>query len=315
VTVALSELPWEVWQPTKETLHLYAQIVGKVKLAVAPPRNHWWHVTLLPDAHGLTTGPLRNGDVTFDIAFDFVQDALVVRTSGGEERRVPLVDGLAVADFDGALHAALRALDLDVEIVETPFATPVSDVPFPEDRGHATYDPDGARRFWRATDWAAGVLEEFSGWFCGKQSPVHVFWHGFDLAMARYSGRLAPEGAGVDHVTREAYSREVIACGFWSGDADTRQAAFYSYTAPEPTGLAAQRLAPAAARWQEAGSGHLALLPYDAVRTSTDARATVLAFLQSAYVAGATAADWELDELTSSFCPAPERLESLVLRA
>jgi hypothetical protein len=312
--VTLPELPWERWQPTKETLHLQAQIVGKLKLAVAPPRNHWWHVTLLPSARGLTTGPLRRGDVTFEVAFDFVDHAVVVRASGGQEHRLAQRDGQAVADFDAALHRALAALGLDVAGGEAPYGTPVSAIPFAEDRVHVAYDAEGAHAFWRATDWAAGVLEEFSGWFCGKQSPVHLFWHSFDLALARYSGRRAPGGGAADPVAREAYSHEVIAFGFWSGDAETRRAAFYSYTAPEPDGLAARPLAPAGAAWQQAGSGHLALLPYDTVRAAPDPRATVLAFLQSAYDAGAAAAGWEREALASGFCPTPAELDSLALR-
>jgi hypothetical protein len=191
----------------------------------------------------------------------------------------------------------------------------VSDVPFPQDRIHGSYDAELAQRFWRATEWAAGVLEEFSGWYCGKQSPVQFFWHSFDLALARYSGRRAPVGDGVDRVTREAYSHEVIAFGFWSGDADVRAAAFYSYTAPEPDALPDTPLAPAAARWQEAGPGHLAILPYDAVRTASDSRRALLAFLEQAYEAGASAAGWERDALASSYCPSPAQLEELTLAA
>ena len=302
----LPALPLEDWERTKDTLHLYAQIVGKLRLACAPPRNHWWHAALYLDARGLTTGPMRHREVTFQIDFDFVDHLLVVRTERGETERFRLHDGLAVADFYGQLFELLDAWGLALEIRAEPFGVPMTTT-FAQDREHGTYDRDAVARYLRALLWIGNVFEEFVGWFCGKTSPVHLFWHSFDLAVTRFSGRRAPEQPGVDAVTREAYTHEVISFGFWAGDVRLREPAFYSYTAPEPPGLAKRPLHPAAAHWSPANGSHLALLSYEEVRTSAPARATLLDFLDSAYQAGAEAAGWDRRELSSSWCP-EERL-------
>ena len=300
--MTLPPLPLADWEATKDTLHLWAQIVGKVRMACSPPKNQWWHVPLYVDVHGLTTRLLHAADgAPFEIRFDFVGHRLVVETPR-DEHAFDLVDGLSVAEFDEQLHAALG--ELDVRIVERPFGVPMT-TPFPEDREHASYDPEAVERFWRVLDWTAGVLEEFSGWFCGKQSPVQVYWHSFDLAVTRFSGRPAPAIPDADPVTREAYSQEVISFGFWAGDQNVRAPTYYSYTAPEPAGLRERALSPAGAAWVEQGSGSLAVLPYEAVRTSADPREALLAFLESAYEAGADAAGWSRAELTSSWCPIP----------
>ena len=287
------------------------QIVGKVKLASSPPKNHWWHVPLYADVRGLTTRLLRAPDGTvFEIRFDFADHRLIVETVAATES-FDLVDDLTVAGFDEQLHAALARLGLDVAIVETPFGVPMT-TPFPDDREHASYDADAVERFWHVLDWSAGVLEEFSGWFCGKQSPVHVFWHSFDLALTRFSGRRAPDLTDADDVTREAYSGEVVSFGFWAGDQNVREPSYYSYTAPEPQGLRERPLAPPEAVWTEQGTGSLAILRYKDVRTAADPRATLLSFLESAYQAGAASAGWNRSELTSSWCPAPPQLADLL---
>lgn len=309
----LSSLTWETWQSTRDTLHLYCQILGKIKLAYAPPRNHWWNVVLILSARGLTTGALRHEGLTFELRLDFVEHAFVFEASDGAVEKVGLLDELSVSAFDAALHQVLAKHGLDVEIDERPFGTPVSDIPFPEDSRHATYKGELVERFWRINDWVADVLEEFAGWFCGKQSPVHLFWHSFDLALTRFSGRRVPAIPGADPVTQEAYSHEVISFGFWSGDMKVQEAAFYSYTAPEPQGLTDQPLMPEEASWTEAPNGHLAFLPYEAVREANDSRRSLLAFLESAYQAGARAAGWDAGELQSSFCPSPLQLKELVL--
>jgi hypothetical protein len=300
---SLPPLPYPEWEQTKETLHLWVQIVGKVKLASSPPKNHWWHVPLYLDVHGLTTRLLHGvGGTPFEIRFDFVGHRLVVETAAGE-RTFALADCLSVADFDGRLHSALAGLGLDVPIVEQPFGVPTT-TPFPQDTEHHSYDADAVERFWRVLDWSASVLEEFSGWFCGKQSPVHLFWHSLDLALTRFSGRRAPALPEADPVTREAYTHEVVSFGFWAGDPRIREPAYYSYTAPEPAGLRDRELSPAGAvRWAELGGGSLAILPYEHVRTSSDPKTTLLAFLESAFEAGADAAGWNRDELASSWCP------------
>jgi hypothetical protein len=240
------------------------------------------------------------GGAAFEIRFDFVDHALVVETGDGP-RTIELRDGLSVAEFDRRLHETLGELDL--AILEKPFGVAAFTTPFPEDYEHASYDAEAVGRFWRALDWSAAVLEEFSGWFCGKQSPVHLFWHSFDLAVTRFSGRRAPQLTGVDPVTREAYTHEVISFGFWPGDKDVREAAYYSYTAPEPRGLRDRPLAPAQAHWAEQGTGTIARLPYEAVRHAGDPRRALLDFLESSYQAGVEAAGWDRAELRSSWCP------------
>jgi hypothetical protein len=299
---ALPPLPYPEWEPTKETLHLWVQIVGKVKMASLPPKNHWWHVPLYVDVRGLTTRLLHAQDGTgFEIRFDFADHRLVVETATSE-RSFELIDGLSVADFDTQLHGALG--ELDVTILEKPFGVPMT-TPFPDDREHASYDADAVERFWRVLDWSAGVLEEFSGWYCGKQSPVHLFWHSLDLALTRFSGRPAAQLPDADPVTREAYTHEAVSFGFWAGDRDVREPTYYSYTFPEPPGLRDRALAPAQAFWADQGAGSLARLPYEVVRTAADPRQTLLEFLESAYEAGADAAGWDRAALTSSWCPIP----------
>jgi len=295
----LPALPLEDWEATKNTLHLWAQIVGKVRMASTAPRNHWWHVPLYVDVRGLTTRRMHAADgVVFQIRFDFVDHRLVVETNAGSVESFPLVDGLSVADFDRKLHETLAGLGVDVAITESPFGVPMT-TPFQADDEHASYDPGAVERFWRILDWTDGVFEEFAGWFCGKTSPVHLFWHSFDLAVTRFGGKRAPALPDADAVTREAYTHEVVSFGFWAGDQNVREPSYYSYTAPEPPGLRERPLRPDAAVWTET----LALLPYEAVRTASDPRAALLEFLESAYEAGAEAAGWDREDLESSWCP------------
>ena len=295
--------PLAEWAATKQTLHLWTQIVGKVRMASSSPRNHWWHVPLYVDVRGLTTRRLHaaNG-VSFAIDFDFLEHRLVVRTDEGAHETLPLRDGLSVSEFDTALHTTLKRLGMDIAIREVPFGLPVT-TPFPADRDDASYDPEVVRRLWRALEWTDEVLEEFAGWYCGKTSPVHLFWHSFDLALTRFGGGRSPELEGVDPVTREAYSHDVISFGFWPGDETTREASFYSYTAPEPPGLRQAALRPDTAAWVDQGAGSLARLGYEDVRMAENPRATLLSFLESAYRAGADAAGWDRAELASSWCP------------
>ena len=309
----LSELPYSAWKQTKQTLHLYAQIVGKIKLATTPPRNHWWNIALHLDVRGLTTRRLTLDGTSFDLSFDFLDHRLILRTDTGATSSFALEDGVAVATFDANLHVLLREHGLDVKIQEQPYRLSVA-TPFPADEEHASYQREYVERFWHTLVWIDGVLDEFSGWFCGKQSPVHLFWHGLDLAYTRFSGRRAAQSQDVDAVTREAYSHEVISFGFWAGDDSIPNPSFYSYTAPEPPGLRDHALYPAEARWLEGPNGSLALLPYDVVRSADDPRAHLLAFLQSAYEAGVEAAGWNADDLASSACPSPSELQQLRLR-
>ncbi len=188
----LPELPLTAWEETKNTLHLWMQIVGKVRMASTSPRNHWWHVTLYVSARGLTTRRMHaKGGVAFEIDFDFIDHRLVVATNRGDVESFELVDGLSVAEFDEKLHATLATLGIDVAIREQPFRVPVT-TPFAEDREHASYDRAAVERFWHILEWTDEVLEEFAGWYCGKTSPVHLFWHSFDLALTRFGGARAP---------------------------------------------------------------------------------------------------------------------------
>ncbi len=299
----LPELPLAEWEATEITLHLWAQIVGKIRMASTAPLNHWWNVPLYLDVRGLTTRRMhaRSG-ITFEIVFDFIDHRLVAATNGGAVESFELADGLSVAEFDERLHATLARLDVDVAIREEPYGMSTT-TPFPADREHASYDAEAVSRFWRVVDWTDGVLQEFAGWYCGKMSPVHLFWHSFDLALTRFGGRRAAPLPEADAVTQEAYSHEVVSFGFWAGDENVREPTYYAYAAPEPAGLRERPLQPEQASWVERGSGSLALLRYETVRSASDPRGVLLAFLESAYQAGARAAGWDVAGLASSYCP------------
>jgi hypothetical protein len=295
----LPELHLAEWRPTKDTLHLYAQIVGKIRLATTPKQNQWWNVPLYVDVRGLTTRRLHHHGVTFDISFDFVDHELVVRTADGRTRSFALVDGLSVGAFDAQLHAILTELGVDVAIREQPYGVPMT-TPFAQDTEHVSWDRDAVERYAAVLDWSDRVLTEFASWFCGKTSPVHLFWHSFDLAVTRFNGRKAPPFEG-DLVAREAYAEEVISFGFWAGDDNVPDATYYSYTAPEPPGLRDEPLAHGA--WVASGNGSLAVLAYEQVRMANDPRQTLLDFCQSAYEAGARLAGWDTTALESRWCP------------
>jgi hypothetical protein len=303
----LPELHLADWRATKDTLHLYCQIIGKIRLATTPPRNHWWNVPLYVDVRGLTTRRMHHRDTTFEIAIDFVDHALVVATADGRSGGFALRDGLTVSDFDRRIHGTLADLGIDVEIKEEPFGVPMT-TPFGEDREHASWDRAAVERVGRILDWSDAVLEEFTGWFNGKTSPVHLFWHSLDLAVSRYSGRPGPP-IEADPVTQEAYSREVIAFGFWAGDDSVGDASYYSYTSPEPEHLRDQPLS--AGEWIEFRSGSLAVLPYATVRAARDPRTMLLGFCQSAYEAGSRLAGWDTAGFESAWCPTPRQLEDL----
>jgi hypothetical protein len=292
----LPSLPLDEWRSTKNTLHLWLQIVGKIRLALSPPQNHWWHVTLYVTPRGLTTGPIPYGYGDFTIDFDFVDHMLVLATSDGRRRGFALADGLSVSAFYDGLAAELAALAIDVSIRPVPYDT-FSTEPFPTDSRNASYDREYIERFRRIHVAVDGTFQRFRGRFAGKSTPVHVFWHSFDLALTRFSGKRAPVREGAGRVEREAYSHECISFGFWTGDDRMPAAAFYSYTAPEPAGLADEPLAPAAARWSPAGAGVLAVLPYDDVRRERFPQESVLEFLESAYRAGAKRAGWDRQAL------------------
>ena len=305
----LPPLPLEEWEPTKDTLHLWAQIVGKTRLAVMPMRNHWWNVTLYPSARGLTTQRMTVDAHNLEIELDLVEHRLRARTIDAEGG-FDLHDGLSVADFHRQLLDTLETLDVSVVIRAEPFGVATT-TPFDADREHASYDAEAVLRFLRALQWSTDVLEEFAGWFCGNSSPVHLFWHSFDLAMGRFSGRRAPVAPDADPVTAEAYSHEIISFGFWAGDRTNPFPAYYSYTAPEPSGLTEQALPPQA-EWLAQPNGSLAILRYEDVRRMDDPKAALLGFLQSAFEAGASLAGWDLADTATNWCPVPsDRLTRL----
>ncbi|MFE7796588.1 DUF5996 family protein [Nocardia sp. NPDC057440] len=298
VVEPLPALPLESWRPTKETLHRFAQIVGKVALAKGIRRNHWWHMTYRLTARGWTTVPLgsaRNGPV-FACTFDFFDHVLRIATDRGIEVEIEL-PMQSVATFYGDVMNGLRDLGIDVVLPHPhPFDLPDAARPFEDDTDHADYDPELAQRAFRVHSQVGRILEEFSATFSGKISPVQLFWHTFDLAVQRFSERQIDMPATVDSVTREAYSREVISAGFWFGDDKMPQPTFYSYTAPEPAGLT-DRLLPAGAQWVPSGSGHAAYYPYDKARQSPDPVGAALEFFQSVYAAGSELAGWDAAQL------------------
>lgn len=289
-------LPLESWRATKETLHRFAQIIGKLRLAGSVRRNHWWHVPFHVTGDGMTTrpmGPMPGGEV-LTIDFDFVAHRLVVRTLSGRRASFPLA-GQSVAGFYRELTRTLDHLGIGMRPEHPhPFDLEDGHRRFEADTEHAAYDAVAVGRYWHILTQVTLVLEEFAAGYAGKTSPVHHFWHTFDIAVTRFSERVVEQPASVDPVTREAYSREVISSGFWFGDDTTfPEPAFYSYTAPEPAGLGRMPLQPAAARWLPANGGHLALLPYDDIRSGQTPRGDVLRFLESAYRAGADLAGWD----------------------
>jgi hypothetical protein len=290
-------IPLASWVETKQTLHRYLQIVGKIRLDQSPYRNHWWNVPLHLTGRGLTTRPM-GADPVFAIDLDLVDHRLELSTLAGDRVSFSLT-GLSVAAFYERLLDGLGRLAIAVSFRPVPFDLP-DPTPFAEDTTHATYDPFWVTRYWEVLSQVALVLEEFAGRSYAKTSPVHHFWHTFDLAVTRFSDRRVPQPPDVDPVTREAYSHEVISFGFWFGDDQVPEPAFYAYAAPEPAGLTDEPLRPAAARWIDSRGAHLALLPYDAARASADPRATVLDFYESAYLGAATRAGWDVDGLRCS---------------
>lgn len=289
------DIPLEAWRPTKNTLHLYCQIVGKIRLAMHPRINHWWHVPLYVTPRGLSTRTIPFADGNFEIEFDFHDHRLVITTNGGKTEDFALYDGLTVADFYSSLFKNLAKLGIEPKIKPIPYEAP-STTPFPDDTENKSYDKQYVERFHETLVTIDHILNEFRGRFCGKSTPVHMFWHSFDLALTRFSGKRVPPREGAGMVEREAYSHEVISFGFWFGDDKVPAPAFYSYTAPEPAGLAEEPLSPPSAQWAEANGAHLALQMYEDARNSADPRAVVLEFLESAYQAGAKLAGWNVDD-------------------
>ena len=287
------ELALKDWKPTYHNLHMWTQIVGKVRLELSPRTNHWWNVPLYIDARGLTTSPIPYGKDVFEIRFDFVDHKLIVDRCDGR-RRVLALEPRTVADFYSEFLSTLRSLDLDIAIYAKPVEV-VDPIPFAEDTLYRAYDADAAYRFWRIVTSCDSVFKQFRAGFVGKSSPVHFFWGSFDLAVTRFSGRRAPERPGADAITREAYSHEVISAGWWPGGSGVNGPAFYCYAAPEPAGLPQQKVQPESAFYHPDLKEFI--LMYDEIRKSQAPERMLLEFLQSTYEAAAALARWDRGEL------------------
>jgi len=287
------ELPVASWRDTYATLLLYTQIVGKIRLALTPKMNQWWNVPLYVTTRGLGTSPMPYRERTLSIDFDFIDHALRIADSDGNVRALSL-EPRAVCDFHSALFAELAALDVHVEIHLAPQECPVT-VPFAADVEHRSYDRERAHAAWQVLRRVEPVFQQFRARFRGKCSPVHFFWGAFDLAVTRFCGRRAPARKAM--VDRDAYDEEVISLGFWPGDPWTggTDALFYSYTVPEPAGLARQPVRPDAALFSETLKEFV--LPYEAVRRAADPAQAILDFAESTYDAGSTLAAWDRDAL------------------
>jgi hypothetical protein len=289
-------LPLSEWADTYATLHMWSQIVGKVRLALSPRVNHWWEVPLYVSARGLTTSPIPYGKGIFEVQFDFIDHKLDIVTTGGEINSLPLVPR-TVADFYAEFMEMLHSLHIDARIWKMPVEIP-NPIRFDQDRTHASYDPEYAHRFWRILVTVDSIFKEFRSRFVGKVSPVHFFWGSFDLAVTRFSGRRAPERTGADHITREAYSHEVISVGFWPGGGDMKGAVFYAYAAPEPPGFGDRPVRPAQAFYSKQMNEFF--LMYDDVRALDSPRDALLEFCHSTYDAGADLGKWDRANLERS---------------
>jgi len=282
-------LPLDSWKDTYATLHMWTQIVGKVRLGLTPVVNHWWNVPLYVTARGLTTSRIAYGERAFELWFDFIRHQLVLETNDGLVKTLPLAPR-SVAEFYREFQEMLRSADIEVKIWRMPVE--ISDpIAFDQDRVHASYDRASVEKFWRILLSVDAVFNQFRAGFVGKSSPVHFFWGSFDLAVTRFSGRRAPERPGADAMTREAYSHEVSSVGFWPGSGDIQGAAFYSYAVPEPQGFKDARVRPDSALYNKQLGEFL--LMYEDVRKAESPVTTLLDFCQTTYEAAATLGNWD----------------------
>jgi hypothetical protein len=286
-------LPLSSWKDTYATVHMWTQIVGKVRLRLTPLVNHWWNVPLYVTARGLTTSRIPYGERAFELWFDFIEHRLVLETNDGVVKTLAL-EPRSVAEFYQEFTELLRSAKIEVKIWKMPAEIP-NPIPFDQDRVHASYDWEAVEKFWRILLSVDAAFNEFRARFIGKCSPVHFFWGSFDLAVTRFSGRRAPERPGADVITREAYSHEVSSVGFWPGGGSVQDAAFYSYVAPEPQGFKEERVRPDVAYYdQQLGEF---LLMYDDVRKAESPTAALLEFCQSTYEAAANLGKWDRSAL------------------
>ena len=290
----------ESWKDTYATLHMWTQMVGKVRLRLTPLINHWWNVPLYVTARGLTTSRIPYGQRAFELWFDFKRHQLVLETTDGILKTLPLAPR-SVAVFYGEFMEMLRSAGIEVKIWRMPVEVP-NPIAFDQDRAHCSYDPAAVERFWRILLSVDAVFGQFRSGFIGKSSPVHFFWGSFDLAVTRFSGRRAPERPGADAMTREAYSHEVSSVGFWPGGGEVKEAVFYSYTVPEPQGFKEASVRPGAARYDKQLNEFL--LNYEDVRKAGSPTAALLEFCQSTYDAGASLGNWDRAALERQLFPA-----------
>jgi hypothetical protein len=289
----LPALPYNSWKDTLATLHMWTQIIGKVRLKLSPLVNHWWNVPFYLSARGMTTAAMPYQRGTVEVQFDFIDHKLLIATNDGRIATIPLAPQ-TVAQFYDRFMTTLAELGVDVAVWTTPCEIP-DPIPFERDNIHKSYDPEAVHKFWTILAWVDQVFKKFRAGFIGKVSPVHFFWGSFDLAVTRFSGRPAPERPGADSITREAYSHEASSVGFWPGGGDIQGSAFYSYAAPEPSGFAQHPVRPQAA-FYHAGLKEF-LLMYDDVRTAASPKAALMDFLESTYVAAADLAKWDRKSL------------------
>jgi len=292
-------LPLKEWKDTKQTLHLFAQIVGKIRMELTPPQNHWWHVPLYVNTRGIGTGSIPWHTHRFEINFDFIDHQLKVDTSLGQKKAFDLRDGLTVSEFYNRLFAILDAFDIEADILARPYDQPF-DIPFAEDRKHNRYEKKYVERYWRILSQLDRIFRIFNRDFRGKVCPVQLYWHSFDLAVTRFSGRHAPPMPEAGYVDQEAYTHEVISFGFWAGDENIPDAALYSYTFTAPEGLEEYSLNSEKAFWTEQRGSPMALLMYEDVRTAEFPENTVLEFLRSSWQAGVEKAGWDTETLIKS---------------
>ncbi|WP_158861478.1 DUF5996 family protein [Lunatibacter salilacus] len=284
----------------KMTLHLFLQIMGKIRLTLTPRKNHWWYVTEYVSTKGITTGPIpyNKGMDTFDMTINVHQHQLEVSTSKGEFASFSLLNGTSVANFYKQLSEILKRFDIVVSILDKPYDVKI-DKPFGEITEYHHYEEAYTKDFWLILLWVDGVFKEFSGRFYGKTCPVHLYWHSMDLAVTRFSGKKAPAMPAEARISdKDAYSHECISFGFWGGDENMPEPAFYSYTYPSPEGINQEPLLPPAAQWVQSNGSPMAIFTYNDLLKAAGLRSTLLDFLESAYIAGAKKANWDIKALT-----------------
>ncbi|QNJ97196.1 DUF5996 family protein [Constantimarinum furrinae] len=299
-TFQLPQIPYVENEKSKLTLHLFLQIIGKIRLKMTPRKNHWWYITFYTDSLGLTTGPISYNlgmeRVTF--SFNFLNHRFEIINSQGKRQYIALENGLTVADFYLKLMTMLKDLEIDVQILDKPYDLGM-DKRFSEITEFHHYNKEYSQNLWQILLWVDDVFKEFSGRFYGKTCPVHLYWHSMDLTVTRFSGKKAPAMPKEARISdKDAYTHECISFGFWAGDPNTPEAAFYSYTFPSPEGMKNETLQPASANWIDANGSAMAILTYNKLLQEQNPRTALLNFLESAYQAGAKRADWNIEELT-----------------